>query len=329
MRVLLDGWPLVRAPLSPAAVHLWSAWEALRAAGEEVIVAWPASPPPPWEAAPAEIFPQPPTPRGRLRWEQRTLPRLAARRDADLLYGAGGMPLWRHTSTLQVPLPETAAAWGGGWARLRRALGAGGAARGALLSPETLPPPPLPDAAAPLPLLPRPLPEAFVLYHGPLSPAALEKVLEIWLRWAAGSIGGSTPLVILGASDDLTGAAPPEVAATVVPYPPVPTAALPAVYAHAVALFHPLVATAWGSPLRLALAWGVPVVACEEPTTAALVGAAAYLAPCDALRDLAAALVTVVVEETVAEALRESGRARAMTWTADAFLQAVRQAARR
>ncbi|HFC09763.1 MAG TPA: glycosyltransferase family 1 protein [Chloroflexi bacterium] len=327
MRVLLDGWPLVRAPLSPAAVHLWSAWEALRVAGEEVIVAWPASPPPPWEAAPAEISPQPPTSRGRLRWEQRTLAQQARYQQADLLYGTAGLPLWRAVPTLHAPAPETSSARSGGWARLRLALGEGGAARGTTLSSAALPPPPPLSSPASLPL-PRPLPEAFVLFHAPLHAAHWERALEVWLRWAAGSIGGSTPLVILGAPDDLTVPAPPEIADTIIPYPAVNPALLPAVYAHAVALFHPLVATAWGSPLRLALAWGVPVVACEEAATAAMVGTAAYLAPCDAARDLAAALVTVVVEDDVADALRESGRARAATWTSEAFLQAVHQAAR-
>jgi glycosyltransferase involved in cell wall biosynthesis len=121
--------------------------------------------------------------------------------------------------------------------------------------------------------------------------------------------------------------APPEVAETIVPYPAVAPPLLPAVYARAVALFHPAQASLWGSPLRLALARGVPVVACDEPATTATVGEAAYLAPCRAARDLAAALVTVVVEDDVAETLRENGRTRAASWKAEAFLQAVRRAA--
>ncbi len=329
MRVLLDGWPLVHAPHSPAAVHLWMAWEALQQAGETVAVAWPAPPPPPWEAAPEALAPHPPTPWGRLRWEQRALARQAARWQADLLYGAAGLPLLRSVPTLHAPAPETPAPPTSGWERLRQALGAGGAARGAVLSPAALPPPP--SVAAPpdsLPL-PRPLPEAFVLFHAPRSPAGWSRVPEAWLRWAAGSIGGSTPLLVLGAPDDLSVAAPPEIAETVVPYPPVAPALLPAIYARAVALFHLERALPWGSPLRLALAWGVPVVACEEPETVAQVGAAAYLAPCEALRDLAAALVTVVVEDEVAEALRQSGHSRAAEWSAEAFLQAVRRAARK
>ncbi len=326
MRVLLDGWPLVHAPHSPAAVHLWMAWEALQQAGESVAVAWPAPPPLSWEAAAGEVLPHPATPRGRLRWEQRALARQAARWQADLLYGTAGLPLLSSISTLHAPAPETLRPHTGGWERLRLALGAGGAARGATLSSTALPPPPHLSSPANLPL-PRPLPEAFVLFHAPLSPAAWSRALEAWLRWAAGSIGGSTPLVVLGAPDDLAVAAPHEIADTIVPYPAVAPARLPAIYARAVALFHPVPAVPWGSPLRLALAWGVPVVACDEPVTAAIVGPAAYLAPCDALRDLAAALVTVVVEDDVADALRESGQARAAAWGSAAFLRAVYRAA--
>ncbi len=113
---------------------------------------------------------------------------------------------------------------------------------------------------------------------------------------------------------------------TIVPYPSLPTRYLPQIYARAAVLFHPAPATPAGSPLRLALAWGVPIAGLEEPTTEALVGDAAYLAPATDPRALGAALVTLMVEPAVAEALAQRGITRASTWTDAKFLQAITQA---
>ncbi len=321
MRVLVDGWPLLRAPLSCAAVHTWLAIEALRREAD-VVVAWPAAPPAVWEGVAGVVRHYGEGAGARLRWEQRALPRLAHTTAAHRLYGAAGMPLWPRVSAAYAPLP-LAAGEASFAARLRVAMAAGGRANACEVPQEAAPlPPPVAVSMPPTPALPAPLPEAFVLYHHTGAAEGLAAALRVWARWGAGSIGYDTPLLLLGVPA-LPADVPPAVAETVVPYPAVPPPLLAAIYRQAAALLHPVAASVWGSPLALALAWGVPVVAWEEPTTEALVGQAAYLAPEGDWRALGAALVTTVVETPVAEALREQGLARARGWHADAFCGCV------
>lgn len=76
MRVLYDGWPLVRDPISPGSLHLLAILENLP---DEIdpLVAFPGSVPRWMGDIPAEIRPTPNTPSGRLRWEQIQIPLLA------------------------------------------------------------------------------------------------------------------------------------------------------------------------------------------------------------------------------------------------------------
>ena len=68
MRVLYDGWPLVRDPISPSSLHLLAILGNLP--GEiDSIVAFP-EPVPKWLGdIPADIRPIPNTPSGLLRWD--------------------------------------------------------------------------------------------------------------------------------------------------------------------------------------------------------------------------------------------------------------------
>ena len=90
-------------------------------------------------------------------------------------------------------------------------------------------------------------------------------------------------------------------------------------YEGCTALFHPAPVSPWGGAVRRALACGKPVVAAEGALASALVGPAAYLAPMDDPRALAAALITVVVEEEVAENLSKAACQRASAWKIESF----------
>jgi len=311
MRILIDGWALCRAPSSPAAIHTWGAALAL-ARQAEVLIACPEEPAAALRDLPHHTVPYAAKAASRLHWEQRALPVMARSWRADVLYGSSGLPLLGDVRRVHVPAPQ----WGerprGFYARLQVSLGAGGAARA--LSPplevDAPPPPPIPLSES---LLPKPLPPEYVLYHAPPRGEPLVRALNAWFGWAARGIGGNFPLLLLGV-DHLPPDLPDGWEETLIPYPAVPATLLPLVYHHAAALFHPAVGEPWGSPMRLAMAWGIPVVGLEEPATVALVGKAAFLASAEDERSLAAALVTTVVEDEVADALKLAGLRRVSGW---------------
>jgi glycosyltransferase involved in cell wall biosynthesis len=89
---------------------------------------------------------------------------------------------------------------------------------------------------------------------------------------------------------------------------------LPDLYRKSYAVFHPALASPWGGAVRLALATGKPLVATQRSWTDAIVGPAAYLAAEGDERALGAALVTIVVEEPVAEKLSKSSLQRSINW---------------
>ena len=93
------------------------------------------------------------------------------------------------------------------------------------------------------------------------------------------------------------------------------------IYQGCSALFHPAPLSPWGGAVSWALACGKPVVAAESALTDALVGPAAYLAPLDDARALGAALITVLVEEEVAEKLSLAAQKQAAGWHSPAFGQ--------
>jgi glycosyltransferase involved in cell wall biosynthesis len=171
------------------------------------------------------------------------------------------------------------------------------------------------------------LPETFILYHGPGDPVSLSKLVEAW-SWAAGSIGEYYPLLVLGLDDrawrrleKLLGGS--DLAGTIRPAPALPSDHIHDLYAGCTALFHPAPVSPWGGPVRHALASGKPVVSIEGKRANAMVGPAAYLVPPGDSRALAAALITVVVEETVAENLAEQAIRRAARWQSPDFKHAL------
>jgi glycosyltransferase involved in cell wall biosynthesis len=178
------------------------------------------------------------------------------------------------------------------------------------------------------------LPETYLLYHGPSDEVTLHRLLDSW-SWAAGSIGEYYPLVLVG----LEGPAQDRLAALLAEYQlsgtarPLPALSLPAlatIYRGCSAFFHPAEVSPWGDPARIALACGKPLVGLESARAAALSGPAGYLVPTHeaypaTCRALGAALITVVVEESVAEALSRSARARSAAWQFERFAGRLRE----
>jgi glycosyltransferase involved in cell wall biosynthesis len=302
-----------------------------------------------------------------LRWEQHILPTLAAQAGADLIHLVGGGPaLLGHSRTLVSPAGFADGGFRGqepgprpGFtARLGQALAQGGQVRAkALLWSSDLP---VPETETPVyrlapvahPIfqldssktdLPQTdqdelagldLPDTYLLYNGPGDELALQRLLDAW-SWAASSIGDYYPLILAGldrSEQDRLAAllAEYQLTGTARPLPPLSLAALAAVYRGCNALFHPTEISAWGDPLRGALACGKPVVGLESEHTAALAGAAGYLIPLAEpypviCRALGAALITVVVEDSLAQALAEAAKRRSSGWRLDLFANGLRE----
>lgn len=174
------------------------------------------------------------------------------------------------------------------------------------------------------------LPETYILYHGPGGSDQLRRLLQAW-KWAAAALGDLYPLLAVGL-DGRSGKNLVEIARedrledSLRVLPPLSPAALAPLYQGCAALFHPAPIAPWGGPERLALACGKPVVASENVFSDALFGPAAYLAPAGDGRALGAALITVVVEDSVAEKLSQAARQRAETWLSQDFGQQLYEA---
>ncbi len=184
------------------------------------------------------------------------------------------------------------------------------------------------------------LPESFVLYHGSSRPEDLHRLLDAW-TWTGGAVGDAFPLLLVGldatARQIFPGLAGEYgVGDTVRPLPDLPLSGLAWLYHHCAAVFHPAPLAPWGGSLRLALACGKPIVALNTPAADRLVGPAGYLAPqeprhtsgTDEGRLLGAALVTVLVEESVSEALSQAARRRAAGWQQEDFSSSLLEAYR-
>jgi glycosyltransferase involved in cell wall biosynthesis len=350
IRLLLDGWALIHAANRSAAMHLWALLQ-LKSPDLSIDLALPGEP---RYALPGnarvQVSPCPNTPAGRLRWEQRQLPKLSRLLASQVVHVVGGYPALVGTPASVISPAGFSSTLTGEPAlparptlsqRLREALGQGGAARAkAIAWPDDLPAPNLPGKLARIPPLtpltfPNPprdaapeLPEAYFLYHGPLAKPALASLLGAW-SWAASALGEQASLLILGL-DEIHHSV---FQAMLVEYglegkahalPELPPEQIVQVYGNCQALFHPAQISPWGDPVRLALACGKPVAALETPLSDALVGPAGYLVPGDpqdpaVQRSLGAALITIFVEEEIAGALAAAARQRAAGWRGELF----------
>ena len=351
--ILYDGWSLIYHPNSPTAIHLLTLLE-LHPAELEALVALPADAPDGLPShATTRVVPAANTPGGRLGWEQRILPHLVQETKAKALHLTSPTPPLAGVKRCLISpagfdppfLLKREGQQYGIASRLRESLAAGGLERTqGILWPADLP---MPSEAKTPPLKLPPvvhpafssnlivsgqetygleLPDSYVLYHGPTGEGELRFLLEAW-SWPAGSHGATTPLVMAGVehSDRLlldSLLAEYELAGTVRLLPRLSMRQLLWVYQHCAALFHPAQIAAWGDPVRHALACTRPIVAIETPASNALVGPAAYLVPPQA-RSLGAALISVLVEESLAERLVQAASKRAAAWDKTAFTQAL------
>ncbi len=338
LRVLYDGWPLAFEPVSPSALHLLEILDSLPAG----IDAWLALPREIQNPLQANIHPLIETPVARfggrrMVWEQATLPGLIRKSQADLL----------HTTTTHAPLVSpvpclvspaeglTGPTSTGRLAdRLRDAFGRGGMRNALLLWPEDLPRPDFPGPWMSLPMQvhrafcteqdSQPgLPDSYVLVPSPLPDSAIPLLVAAW-RWAATGLNEAVALMTCGLSprglQDLHERCQAAGIAN-----PVEVADAQGVEARA-ALFQQSTAVLlvgpvlpWGDAFSQALASGCPLAAEETGWSDARVGPAGYLVPPGDPRALGAALLTLLVEEPVAESLRQAAHQRAAAWRRDAF----------
>lgn len=164
------------------------------------------------------------------------------------------------------------------------------------------------------------LPETYVLYLGGFDRRKnLRQLLAAW-TWVDGAAGALYPLVIAGGLprpdermfEDLPALARQlDVDETVLFPGPLAVEDLPAVYRGASAFVYPSRYEGFGLPPLEALACGVPVIACNTSSLPEVVGNAAYLVDPDDPRALGAAILTVLVNEDVAEDLRGKALAQA------------------
>jgi len=358
MRVLYDGWSLVHHTLGPESLHLLSILENLPENISPVLAV--PQPVPDWQAlARIEISPSAYTPWGQLRWEQLLLPSLAKDIDADLLHLATpAAPAFTRQKTVFSPAGYGAGVgnWGGlvspdtdahhVLSRLRRSLGMGGLEQVTrILWPDDLPSPDFQKPISQLsPILPwdflnpennsmdvsgdLQLPEEFILYHGPGGKQRIDLLVQAW-NWAAGAIGEYYPLLLIGLDDNdrqiiTEMRARFDLGDTIQELPGVLPANLPQIYRQSRAVFHPIPASPWCGPTRLAMAAGKPLVSIEHQMTAAIVGSAAYLVRENDARALGAALVTVVVEEELAERLSAAALKVSRSWDSGNFSDQLR-----
>lgn len=339
--ILYDGWLLVHQPNSPAALHLWSLLMSCPD-GFQPVVAIPASVADPLPTDIQTVLqPMQKSAWSRLSWEQRILPALARRvgacfihtvsRSAPLLSSVpvivSDVEYETQPFTNRLSFPE----------RLYASLGQGGLERArAILQPEDIAFQPgkrvqrvkpfaLPGLVSPTsqPVAPSQLPQlkpgdTFVLYHGPGDLPSLHRLINAW-SWAAGSLGDPMPLILAGLSH-LSNELIPNlmlrygVMGNVIVLPNLPLEGVAGLYRDCYALFHPGLLTPWGEPVRSALAAGKPVVAALTRGAEALVGPAAYLAPLDDDRALGAALISVLVDQKLADQLTQAARQHSAPW---------------
>ena len=258
----------------------------------------------------------------RIQYEQVTLPRAAAELAADLLLILGeGIPLAASLPIVALPPIEPANSSAGVLEGLRRAAGRAGA-RGAsatLYPADTLN---LGQRAQSYPPF---VSDDFRHHQGRTPDGALEyvlcydtepeevrKALAAW-TWVDGSLGDTYPLLFLGCDSEtehqiLAAAAELDVADSVVIRSKV--LELPVIYQSAAA-FLSVGLSAWGQPIRWALASEVPVAAFETGAGSSIIGEAGYLVPQGDTRALGAACLSLLVQEELAASLRAKGRRRA------------------
>lgn len=164
------------------------------------------------------------------------------------------------------------------------------------------------------------LTEGYVLYLGGFDARKnVRALLSAW-TWAADAIGQGYPLVIGGQLPQPDGrlfedfprlAEELKITETVKFIGPVDEADKPALYRSASVFVYPSRYEGFGLPPLEAMACGVPVVVGNGGSLPEVVGDAGYILPPDDTRSFGAAIITCIVEQSVADGLRERGLAQA------------------
>jgi glycosyltransferase involved in cell wall biosynthesis len=284
------------------------------------------------------IIRTPDTPSGRLRWEQRILPRLAAQLNAITHLTTITAPLFTRQPVVVSPAGDGDT--GAGFTNLLRAsFGRGGMSNSRVLWPADLPAPPGVADVLRTPRSPRPdftpheffrppeiegapeIPDTYFLVHIRPDEDAINRALEAW-TWAAGPIGEVYPLLFLDIPAELQAFTRRLARELLISeetlhfYPAVPATSLHLLYQAASAVFLPQPASPWGSPLQYALACAVPVIALETAVSSGIAGPAAYLIPDEDPRSLGAALIAVTVKDHLRKQLSDAALERTGTWSA-------------
>jgi len=155
-------------------------------------------------------------------------------------------------------------------------------------------------------------PEAYVLCHG-LGSSELSFLLSAW-TWVASALGDSYPLVILTGSKSLRNKIRGEaqllgVEESVQPLGAIRARDLPMLYKGAHALIN-VSHRGWGQQLRWAMASGVPIAGVRDGVHESVLHDAGYLVDPGDSRKLGAACIGLLVEDKLAQLLREKGRKR-------------------
>jgi glycosyltransferase involved in cell wall biosynthesis len=167
------------------------------------------------------------------------------------------------------------------------------------------------------------LPEAYFLYHGPCNRHAIQTLLRSW-SWVAGPIGENCPLVLVGLDETERQKVyhqlhEYDLGETVLILSSLSPQELAGLYQGCSGLFHPTQVSLWEGPVRQALASGRPIVAAKTELAEALVGPAAYLIDERDARAMGAALITIIVEESIATSLSGAAQERSTQWDPTLF----------
>jgi glycosyltransferase involved in cell wall biosynthesis len=360
LTIIFDGWPLIYKPNSPESLHLLDLL-AHSPQGVNPVAAIPAKPPV-WfpEKIETAVHPTLDKPWNRLVWEQKVIPGVFRRRRADLIHlTRPTVPLSHASSTVVSPagIPRQRSGGtirkraGGVWERLRAAAATAAAAQaGGFLWPEDLVAPAGSTTKKPILLPPLfstdltlfnnsekannlpELPETFILYHGPEEKDDLLQLFNGW-SWAAGSIGDYYPLLILGLSNQgnltlLELLKEYQLTDSIRTLSEVPPRQIPLIYERSSALFHPAPGTPWGGPLRMGLAMHIPIAASDEGFNSEIVEKAAYLTPPGDYRGMGAAIISIIIEESIADRLSTAARNRVESWSPENFKREIMAAYR-
>jgi glycosyltransferase involved in cell wall biosynthesis len=331
-RILLDGWPLIYEPNSPAAIHLHTLVNYFPA--EFVaILALPANIELDTDLEGIEQIVIESHDLGK--WQQRFLQNGARDSGSGMIHST--MPGASLFGRLPVLLSPSGALQADQYAsRLAMAQSEGGMQRAHFLWADDLRQEPRQDnvffsnpVVHPDFLqrdeieLPSFMPETYVLAHGPFAEDDLRDLLEAW-TWAAASIGENYPLTMLGIDGDEAAAIKEmlpdyHLDEYVQLLPNLAWSELVAVYRNSSAVLLMRDGYFWGASARLALAAGRTLVGKANAQLDRLVGPAAYLVDEGDLRSLGAAMIGSVVDERIWERLEEAATLRSAGWNGKGF----------